>query len=169
MNPAFNITILGDLVNTTPSRADTSKGESYTPIKELDQMHQAEQRAAEVYSAHQDAVIKSGQLTSDITKGIQEGQDPYSLLLKAIECISLMTGDRVFYELNKDNIKNIHGIGLLKHIPIRLELDELQQRLKMLTRPELQDESEDGRTRIERSIKAHEERANYIKSLLEME
>jgi len=61
----------------------------------------------EVYAAHQDAIIKAGQLTSDITKGIQSGEKPEILLLKAIECISLITGDKLFYELNKGNLENL--------------------------------------------------------------
>jgi hypothetical protein len=41
------------------------------------------------WKAYQEVIIKSGQLTSDITKGIQAGEKIEILFLKAIECISL--------------------------------------------------------------------------------
>ena len=63
----------------------------------------AQQRA--VYAAYQDAIIKSETLRSEITKGIQTREDPIDILLKAIECISLITGDKVFYALNEKNVK----------------------------------------------------------------
>ena len=54
----------------------------------------AEAKQLEVYAAYQTAIIKSGQLTSEITKGIQAEENPELLLLKAVKCISLMTGNR---------------------------------------------------------------------------
>lgn len=75
----------------------------------LGKQREAEQQQMAVYTAYQEAIIKSGTLRSDLTKGIQEGQDPCSLLLKAIECISLITGDKVFYDINYKNIKLICG------------------------------------------------------------
>jgi hypothetical protein len=66
----------------------------------------------EVYTAHQEAIIKSGQLANEITKGIQAGEKIENLFLKAIECISLITGNSLFYEQNKNNLKNINGIDI---------------------------------------------------------
>lgn len=81
----------------------------YSPIME---QRESERQQKAMYSAHQDAVRKAGQLTSDITKGIQAGEDIHKLFFKAIECISLMTGDKLFYELNTENLKNIYGMDL---------------------------------------------------------
>ena len=62
-------------------------------------------------------------LTDEITKGIQSREDLISLLLRAIECISLMTGDSSFYELNKNNLKNIYGIDT-EVAPVMEAMDE---------------------------------------------
>ena len=55
--------------------------------------------------------LEARQLANEITRGIQAGEALESLLLKAIECISLMTGDNSFYEQNKNNLKDIYGIN----------------------------------------------------------
>jgi hypothetical protein len=75
-------------------------------------MEEATAKQLEVYVEHQEAIIKSGQFTNDITKGIQGGEKIEKLLLKAIECISLITGDSLFYELNKSNLKKAYGIDV---------------------------------------------------------
>jgi len=54
----------------------------------------------------------SGQLQNEITKGIQTGEKPEFLLLKAIKCINLMTGNGLFYEFNRENIKKIYGVDV---------------------------------------------------------
>ena len=88
----------------------------YSKLAKLEQEKERQREAAEkqiwLWSAHQEAIVKSGQLTNDITKGIQVGEKPEILLLKAIKCISLMTGNDLFYELNRDNIKKIYGIDV---------------------------------------------------------
>jgi len=79
----------------------------YNPIA-VQKEAEAKQTAA--WKSYQEAIVKSGQLTSDITKGIQAGEKPEVLLLKAIKCISLITDDKVFYELNKSNLEKLYGL-----------------------------------------------------------
>jgi len=71
---------------------------------------EAEAKQTATWKSYQEAIVKAGQLTSDITKGIQAGEKPEVLLLKAIKCISLITDDKVFYELNKSNLKELYGL-----------------------------------------------------------
>lgn len=59
-----------------------------------------EQKRLELYRHVQENIRKSSQLRSKINKDIQAGANHYSVLLDAIQCISLMTGDTVFYEQN---------------------------------------------------------------------
>jgi len=73
---------------------------------------EAAAKQIEIYNAYQTAIGRAGQLTSDITKGIQEGQNIYNLFLKAVKCISLITGDEVFYEQAKKDIQAVYGIGI---------------------------------------------------------
>lgn len=109
----------------------------------------------------------SEQYCAAITKGIQAGESPYTLLLQSIECISAMTGDSLFYTQNYENIKAIYGAGLSESVPLHMELTEVRQRLTMLTRPEIQDEPPDSRKRIERAIKSHRDRESQIINMME--
>lgn len=45
-------------------------------------------------------ILKSERLRCKIYKDVKAGADTYSLLIDAIKCISLMTGDTVFYDQN---------------------------------------------------------------------
>ena len=62
-------------------------------------------KARKVYVDQQGNVLKSERLRSEINKDISAAKDPYNILLKAIECISLMTGDMLFYTNNKDKLR----------------------------------------------------------------
>jgi len=72
----------------------------YNPVSA---QREAEAKQNAVWQAYQEAIKKAGQLTGEITKGIQSGEKTEDLLLKAIECISLMTGDKIFYEINNSH------------------------------------------------------------------
>ena len=84
------------------------KRDIYNPVAA---QREAEAKQMAVWKAYQEAIVKAGHLASDITKGIQAGEKIEVLLLKAIECISLITDDKLFYDLNKNNIKNIYGFS----------------------------------------------------------
>ena len=77
----------------------------YNPVAA---QRETELKQTAAWKAYQEAIVKAGQVTSDITKGIQDGEKIEILFLKAIECISLITDDKLFYELNKNNLKNIY-------------------------------------------------------------
>lgn len=67
---------------------------------ELTEEQQRRARAAG-WKQYQDNIIKAGQLRGEISRGIAAGEDTAGLLLKALECISCMTGDQVFYTVTK--------------------------------------------------------------------
>lgn len=120
------------------------------------------------YGVFHDNIRKAGTLRSYITKGILSGEDSYTLLLSAIECISLMTGDKLFYNHNKANIIAVHGLGLLESVPIEIELEETNKRLDLLLRPELmENEAEDSKKRILQAIKEHKQRAKKLRSAVD--
>ena len=50
----------------------------------------------EVYKKYQDAILKSETLRSEINKS----NDLEEMFRKALECISLLTGDETFYKIN---------------------------------------------------------------------
>lgn len=64
--------------------------------------------ALAVYKTYQ-ANIKAGyELQTEITKGVQQGEDIYVLFLKATKIISLMTGNDVFHQIASRSIKEIY-------------------------------------------------------------
>lgn len=112
----------------------------------------------QIYATYQQNITRAGTLRSDILKGIRLGEDPLALLLKALECISLMTGDKTLYTQSKGDILAIYGWGLEEPAPLELELGEVRKRLAMLTRPELTaSTSPDATIRLAKAISAHME------------
>jgi len=59
-----------------------------------------EKSSRELYKKMADNIRRSELLRSKINKDVQAGADHYSLLVDALKCISLMTGDDLFYEQN---------------------------------------------------------------------
>ena len=125
----------------------------------LDAERQERARLREMYATYQENIKLSGSLRADILKGIQRGQEPLALLLKAVECISLMTGDTVIHTQAKEDILAIYGWGLGEPEPLHTELKNAYNRLERLKRATVPPEEE---ARLQRAIRSHEE---YIESL----
>lgn len=69
-----------------------------------------EARILEIYKQQKDWILRSEQTRSDLNLAINQGQrDITVLLLKAIECISVMTGDKLFYT---ENARKLHMMEL---------------------------------------------------------
>ena len=81
---------------------------------------------------------------------------------QGFECISLMTGDRVFYDMNKNNLQTIYGI-LGEPEVIAVERQEVEQRLKRLMAAYEQDQPADAKRRIKNAIKAHQEKLESLR------
>lgn len=128
------------------------------------------ERILRVCKDYQRNTLRAEGLTTEILKGARAGEPITALLLKAGECISLMTGDSVFYSQLEGDIKGIYGAGLLEPDPLQLELEDVQGRLQKLQESLQRDgESEDSKRRIETAIEAHKKRANQLKTLIERE
>lgn len=126
-------------------------------IHRLESEKRERDNARQMYATYQQNIKRAGMLRSDIAKGLKRGEDPLAILLKAVECISLMTGDTMIYTQSKEDLLAIYGWGLRQPAPLKVELEEAQHRLAMLTRPELKDSPPDAQKRIERAIQAHRE------------
>lgn len=125
-----------------------------------------QERALQICREYQDNIKKSGSAQTFILKGIQTGENPYKLLLAACECIGRLTSNRAFKEQASADIEAIAGKGLLQPEALEIELEGIQSRLAMLTRPELEREPEDSRRRIAAAIRAHRQRAGEIEKIL---
>lgn len=125
-----------------------------------------QERALQICREYQDNIKKIGSAQTFILKGIKAGENPYKLLLAACECIGRLTSNRAFKEQASADIEDIAGKGLLQPEALEIELEGIQRRLAMLTRPELEREPEDSRRRIATAIRAHRQRAGEIEKLL---
>lgn len=126
------------------------------------------ERTLEAYRDYQRNIKESKGLRTEILKGIKAGEPPIALLLKAIKCISLMTGEAAFYSQIEGDVASIYGAGLLEREPLELELRGVQGRLQNLQKAlERGTEPADSRQRIERAIQAHRARESQLKSMIE--
>lgn len=135
---------------------------TYTPLHKKREAQRAENARSLAICREYDANrAKSGQLTAEILKGLNAGESPYILLMKAAECIGLLTGEtRVFSQSVKDKITEIYGQGLTDSRALEIELADVRRRLATLTRPDLEQTAN-----IKNAIRAHKEREQQILSL----
>ena len=112
-------------------------------------------RNLEVYRTYQENIKRSGQLQTDILKGVQAGEDIYSLFLKAVQAISCMTSNKTVYSQVEADLISIYGIGLQQPAPLKLELMDTQKRLDRLREAEQREPNIDS---IKRAITAHQNR-----------
>lgn len=126
------------------------------------------ERVRQLFEIQQKNTERASTLRANIAKDLRQGEPLPAILLQALECISLMTGDTIVYTQGKEDLLAIYGWGLKQPAPLELELNEAEHRLEMLTRPELQEEGTpaDAQARIQRAITAHRQRINHIKGLI---
>lgn len=124
------------------------------------------ERALAVYREYQSNIKVSSQLQTDILKGAKRGEDIYSLFLKAVKAISLMTSNTVFYSQLEGDIRAIYGQGLLDPLPLQIELQQVQERLTRLKEAEKREREADSRERIKRAVQAHENRIAELEALI---
>lgn len=128
---------------------------------------EAHQKAREIYKIHQESTKRSSQLQSEILKGVQAGENIHRLFLKAVEALSLATGNGLLFRQIKEDLIAIYGQGLQEKPALAIELEEVQTRLQRLTEAEQKTEDTDSKERIKRAIKAHKIRATEIEQAIE--
>ena len=97
---------------TAPGKHATGQNrapEEIIPSHQLDKEKREREKLREIYHIQQENIRKADTLRSEILKGIQRAEEPTVLLLKAIKCISLMTGDTVIYTQSKRDISAVYG------------------------------------------------------------
>lgn len=124
------------------------------------------QRSLEVYRHYQENIKTSGQLQTDILKGVQAGTDIYSLFLKAAKAISLMTSNSLFYSQIEADIEAIYGRGLQHKPPLQKALQEAQERLQRLLDAEQREPEGNSKERIKAAIKAHRAEIERLKGMI---
>ena len=150
---------------TAPQRDIQEELGGIASIK-LQREQEDHKRTLEVYREYQTNIKRSGQLRTDILRGVRAGEAPQALLLKAVECISLMTGDRLFYSQIQQDLKAVWGEGFLDRIPLEWELEEVQRRLKNMLEALDRETPPDSKERIQRAIEAHRRRKIELEELI---
>ena len=90
--------------NKTGAHIEDGRG-----LNQLDRERQEREHARNMYAEYQKNIKRSEALRAGILKGLREREDPRALLLKAVECISLMTGETVIYSQAKEDLNNLYG------------------------------------------------------------
>ena len=129
---------------------------------EANQTGDALEQARSVYQTYQRNIRLSEALQRDITKGLNQGADIYSLFLKAAEAISFMTSNNVFYEHAEANLRAVYGVGLREPSALQMELQHAQERLQRLQEAEAREPGGDAQSRIKKAIQAIEERIRQL-------
>lgn len=131
-------------------------------LREQERRPEAEERALAICKEKQAAIAESEAARTSILKGIQAGEPAAKLLLLAVDCIGRITGDSVFAAQSRADLVTVYGKALMQPEALQIELEGIQARLAMLTRPELDAEPEDSRRRIQAAIRAHKKREAEI-------
>lgn len=131
--------------------------------RQADNAQSDRERAAAAYKRYQENIAAAGQLTTDIVKGLNAGQDIYTLFLSAVKAIACMTNDNVIYDHAADTLRQIYGVALGEYRPLQIEYEDAAARLEKLREAELWSKGTE-RQRIANAIKWHEQ---YIAELQE--
>lgn len=125
------------------------------------------QRMLDIFREHQENIKRSGQLQTEILKGVKAGECVYNLFLKAVKAISLMASNSLFYSQIEADTRAIYGEGLQEQAPLQCELAEVQKRLTRLREAQAEKLEHDSRERIGRAIQAHEERIAQLQGKID--
>lgn len=79
-------------------------------------------------------IKKSETARRDICRGLSLAENPFRLLIIAIECIADMSGDSTFFSSCQQSLENIYGAGLEDPRYIEHRVSELKQSIDKLER-----------------------------------
>lgn len=124
-------------------------------------------RLTEAYQRIQDNIKKSEELQASIMKGIKAGEDTTALLFQALDAISRMTGNPLFYTQARGDLIAIYGEAMLEPLPIQWEIDETMQRFEKILAAMSREHDPDAQARIEAAAKAHYAKLERLQALLD--
>lgn len=160
-----NLKVKGDL--------DPIHGESEKPIKSqinaiksepketpvytsLNQKKEAIKREKEVFREEKARIYKAEDVRTDILKGIKKGVSIEKLFIKAIDYISLTTGDTAFKTQAEKELTEVYGIVLGNKEYIEGEIIATENRLERLREAVKTESDPRAQSRIKNAIKGHE-------------
>ena len=128
------------------------------------QTKEDQERAFDVYKQYQQNIMLTGQLDTEIIKGLQAGEPLPSLFLKAMKAFYLCKGAENALPIIEDTLLTVYGTGLKEAEVIAMQADQIQQRLDNLRRAYTAAYTDSDRKRLQQAIRAHE---NRLKSTIE--
>ena len=128
------------------------------------QTKEDQERAFDVYKQDQQNIMLTGQLDTEIIKGLQAGEPLPSLFLKAMKAFYLCKGAENALPIIEDTLLTVYGTGLKEAEVIAMQADQIQQRLDNLRRAYTAAYTDSDRKRLQQAIRAHE---NRLKSTIE--
>lgn len=162
--------------NKNPSEGRTGAEniiqEANTPTRlqrEAERKKQKEQQHAAGLQEYQQNIQRAGSLRTDILKAAAAGQDTTTLLLKAGECISLMTGDAVFYKTLQETIRAIHGRAYLDPAPLQQQYEEIRQRRQKLQAALTGSSTDREKHLLRKAIQEHEKQLQDLEENINAE
>lgn len=145
-----------------------TKKEQQPVYVKLQQEQEALLRMRTAYETYQRNIKKAGELKTKILKGSKNGEPATALLLQAVTCIGLMTGDTLFSKQIEQDLIAIYGKGFLEAVPITWELDSVKERLERLQQARLSTPmGTDDRKRLEGAIQAHTAKVQELEQRLQ--
>ena len=148
-----------------------SRVEPVAGLKRLQEKEEAIKRdheqSVQVYREYQKNIKLTDSTQAEILKGLRTGEDPVGLLLKAIEAISLMTGNKHFYTQARGDLISIYGEALLYPLPLQWQIDEGMERMGKMLEALSREQDPTSRERIEASLKTLYQKIEKQQALLE--
>ena len=136
-------------------------------VYRIEKEQQRRKNLDEMYHTYQESIKKAGSLRSEILKDIQKGEASSEVLLKAAECISLMTGDTAFYNQVKRDLKAIYGEGFRDKAITESSIAEAEKRLQMLEKALQRDGISAGdKARLQRAEREHKAEIERLRGLI---
>lgn len=153
----------------TETAQEAPRGQAVEGLAKVRLLREQEdhKKTLELYRSYQTNIRRSGQLRTDIIKGVRAGEAPLALLLKAVECVACMTGERSFYEQVEADLKAVWGEGFLYRLPLEWELGEVEDRIANMESAVKRGSTGNSRERIERALGEHYQRREELKALLD--
>lgn len=156
---------------TVAQRPTQSRVEPVAGLKRLQEKEEAVKRdheqSVQVYREYQQNIKLTDSTQAEILKGLRTGEDPVGLLLKAIEAISRMTGNKHFYTQARGDLISIYGEALLYPLPLQWQIDEGMERMQKMLEALSREQEPDSRDRIEASLKTMYQKIEKQQALLE--
>lgn len=149
---------------TDPPGLDQIPGGGRLQI-EADRQREAAARSLEICKEYQENIKRTGQLQTEISKGLLRGEDIYQLFLKAVDALGLVVHDKSLLSRTRETLIDVYGHGLQEPRPLEIELEAIEGRIKHMEGA-LTAAGPDTARNIKRAIAAHREQAEGIRRRL---